>query len=267
MIKNSKNKQRIKVILLKYFKRDHIIIKILSIIKNSYSLFKDIKKVNLKYSIILIPKIVQSLYFIEKNKKKIFNNEKKLYFNKKYTFNYDDWFSTNIEIWQKFINKINSINYLEIGSFEGRSIVFISELENANSITAVDTWEGSDEYASKISFEKIFENFKKNIKTTNKDNINYFKTTSDIFFENNIKTFNLIYIDGHHEYSQVKKDFLNAFNCLKKNGYIICDDFNWFFYEDINKNPMKAILECYEKNRKNLSIEFLNHQAIFKKIN
>ena len=120
MIKNSKNKQRIKVILLKYFKRDHIIIKILSIIKNSYSLFKDIKKVNLKYSIILIPKIVQSLYFIEKNKKKIFNNEKKLYFNKKYTFNYDDWFSTNIEIWQKFINKINSINYLEIGSFEGR---------------------------------------------------------------------------------------------------------------------------------------------------
>jgi SAM-dependent methyltransferase len=267
MINNSKNNQIVKLVLLKFFKRDNKIIKILSIIKNSYSLFKDIKKINLKYSFILIPKIIKSLYFIEKNKNKIFNNDKKLYFDKKYKFDYDDWFSPNIEIWEKFVNKINNINYLEIGSFEGRSTVFVSELENLSSITAVDTWKGSNEYDSKTSFLKIFENFKKNIRTTNKTNINYFKTTSDAFFENNKNSFNLIYIDGHHEYSQVKKDFLNSFNCLKKNGYIICDDFKWFFYEDINKNPMKAILECYEINRKNLSIKFLNDQAIFKKIN
>ena len=80
-------------------------------------------------------------------------------------------------------------------------------------------------------------------------------------------TYNLIYIDGSHEYSQVKKDFVNSFNFLEKKGYIICDDFNWFFYEDINKNPMKAILECYDKYKKNLNIEFVNHQIIFKKIN
>ena len=255
-----------KLILLKLFERNNIFIKSLAIIKNSYSIVQNIRKVNLKYSIILIPKIIKSLYFIEKNRDKIVNNQEKLYFDKKYKFSFNDWFSPNIEIWKKFVNKINNINYLEIGSFEGRSTVFISQLKNTNSITAIDTWEGSDEHNG-ISFKKVFENFKGNINYTNKSNINFFRETSDNFFSKNKKTYNLIYIDGSHEYSQVNKDFSNSFNCLEKNGYLICDDFNWFFYKNINKNPMKAILECYKKYNKNLSIEFLNHQIIFKKIN
>ena len=76
----------------------------------------------------------------------------------------------------------------------------------------------------------------------------------------------MIYIDGSHEYSQVKKDFKNSFNCLERNGYIICDDFMWFFYKDLNQNPMKAILECYDKYKKKLNVEFVNHQIIFKKL-
>jgi hypothetical protein len=253
-----------KLILLKLFERNNIFIKSLAIIKNSYSIVQNIRKVNLKYSIILIPKIIKSLYFIEKNRDKIVNNQEKLYFDKKYKFSFNDWFSPNIEIWKKFVNKINNINYLEIGSFEGRSTVFISQLKNTNSITAIDTWEGSDEH-KEISFKKVFENFKDNINYTNKSNINFFKETSDNFFSKNKKTYNLIYIDGSHEYSQVKRDLINSFNCLEKNGYIICDDFNWFFYEDINKNPMKAILECYDKYKNYLNIEFINHQIIFKK--
>jgi hypothetical protein len=259
-------KERVKLILLKSLNRDNIFIKILSIIEKSYSLFKNIKKFNLKYSIILIPKIIQSLYFIEKNRKKIVYSKKNLYFNKKYKFSFNDWFSANIKIWEKFVKKINNINYLEIGSFEGRSTVFISELKNTNSITAIDTWEGSDEHTT-ISFVKVFENFKKNINTTNKSNIIFFRGKSDNFFKKNKNTYNLIYIDGSHEYCQVKRDFKNSFKFLEKNGYIICDDFNWFFYKDINKNPMKAILECYDKYKKNLSVEFLNHQIIFKKFN
>ena len=99
-----------------------------------------------------------------------------------------------------------------------------------------------------------------------KPNIKYFKTTSDIFFKKNKSTYNLIYIDGSHECSQVKRDFVNSFNCIEKNGYIVCDDFLWFFYQNVNKNPIKAILDCYSKYKKKLYIEFANHQIIFKKI-
>ena len=256
----------IKLILLKIFKKNNVFIKSLAVIKNSYYTFKLIRRFSFKYSIILIPKIIFSNFFIVKNRAEIMNNEKKLYFEAKYKFSYDDWFSNNITIWEKFVtNKINRINYLEVGSFEGRSTIFVGELKNANSITTIDTWEGSDEH-NNISFIKVFKNFKTNINILNKSNIKFFKTTSDNFFKNNKNVYNLIYIDGSHEYSQVKKDFKNSFNSLEKNGYIICDDFMWFFYKDLDQNPMKAILECYNKYRKKLSVEFVNHQIIFKKI-
>jgi len=266
MYDKNKKKKILKLLLLKFFKKNNIFIKVLSLIKNFYYIFKIIRKFSLKYSIILIPKIIFSYFFLEKNRAEIMNNEKKLYFEMKYKFSYDDWFSNNIMIWEKYvINKMHRINYLEIGSFEGRSFVFVGELKNTNSITAIDTWEGNDEH-NDIKFIKVFENFKKNINILNKSNIKFFKTTSDNFFKNNKNFYNLIYIDGSHEYTQVKKDFVNALNCIEKKGYIICDDFLWFFYQDLDKNPIKAILECYNEYKKELSVEFVNHQIIFKKI-
>jgi hypothetical protein len=49
-------------------------------------------------------------------------------------------------------------------------------------------------------------------------------TTSDIFFENNKETFDLIFIDGLHTEEQVYKDILNSLNVLNNNGYIVCHD-------------------------------------------
>jgi predicted O-methyltransferase YrrM len=258
-------KKNLKLILLKFFRRESVFIKILSIIYNSYRTFKIIKKFSLKNSIILVPKIIFSYFFLEMRRQERINNKKKLYWKKKYNFNYTDWFSHNNMTWEKFIiNKIHSIKYLEIGSFEGRSTLFIGELKNTNSITAVDTWEGSEEH-NNISFKKVFQNFKKNIVILNKSNVKFYKTTSDNFFRNNHNVYNLIYIDGNHEYSQIKKDFVNSLNCLKKNGYIICDDFLWFSNQYTNKNPINAILEIYNEYKEKLSIEFIAYQIIFKK--
>ena len=50
------------------------------------------------------------------------------------------------------------------------------------------------------------------------------KKTSDDFFNNNQKTFDLIFIDGLHEYDQVKKDILNSLKFLNKNGIILVHD-------------------------------------------
>lgn len=250
----------IKTILLKIFREESVFIKILKTVRL-------IKKISLKYSIILFPKIIYSHYLLNNNREKNLKNEKKLYYDNKYRFYYADWFSNNIPCWEKIVNKINKIKYLEIGSFEGRSTVFVKELDNLESLTAIDPFEGSDEHKN-IDFKKVYENFKYNLnlgvgKTVN---IKFFKTTSDDFFYNNKSYYNLIYIDGSHHYEQVKKDFINSFNFLEKNGYIICDDFLWFYYEKIELNPMKAILECNELYKSKLSIEYVNNQIIFKKL-
>lgn len=258
-------KKIIRIILLKIFRRENIFIKFLSIVKNSFSTIRLIKKISFKYSIILIPKIIYGHYFRNKNIEKSTKNERELYFDNKYRFNYDDWFSGNIIYWEKIVNKISKIKYLEIGSFEGRSTVFIKELGNLESLMAIDTFEGSDEHKN-IDFKKVYENFKYNLNLGGNENINFLKTNSDAFFNNNKNYYNLIYIDGSHHYEQVKKDFINSFNFLENNEYIICDDFMWVYYDKIELNPMKAILECYELYKDKLFIEFVNYQIIFKKL-
>ena len=45
-----------------------------------------------------------------------------------------------------------------------------------------------------------------------------------IFFSNNKKKFDLIFIDGLHEYQQVRKDILNSIKCLKEGGFILVHD-------------------------------------------
>ena len=67
------------------------------------------------------------------------------------------------------------------------------------------------------------------------------KISSDVFFEKNNKFFDLIYVDGDHQTDQVKKDINNAWRNLNDGGYLILDDYTWWWYNDLNKNPASAI--------------------------
>ena len=50
------------------------------------------------------------------------------------------------------------------------------------------------------------------------------RKTSDDFFLSNNKTFDLVFIDGLHTYTQVKKDILNSIKFLNHNGMILVHD-------------------------------------------
>ena len=50
------------------------------------------------------------------------------------------------------------------------------------------------------------------------------RMTSDEFFKNNQETFDLIFIDGLHQYEQVKRDVYNSLKFLNKNGVILLHD-------------------------------------------
>ena len=51
-----------------------------------------------------------------------------------------------------------------------------------------------------------------------------YKGKSDDFFKQNIKKFDLIFIDGLHEYDQVRKDILNSLKFLNDDGFILVHD-------------------------------------------
>ena len=249
-----------KKIIIFTFGRQSKIFKYLSVLNNNYKKLKKILPLIRSNKLKFILKIIKGQIYVAFQAN--IDNEK-MYFKNKYQFNYDDWFSKNMNIWKNYLATLKEIKYLEIGSFEGRSAVFVGELNNVKEITCVDTFEGSDEHDN-INFDIVYKNCSENLNRLNKS-YNLIKDTSHNFFQNNNKKFNVIYIDGSHLYEDVKKDFINSMKCLDDGGILICDDFLWFFYKKIEKNPIGAILECYENYKKDLEIRFINHQIIFKK--
>lgn len=53
-----------------------------------------------------------------------------------------------------------------------------------------------------------------------------YKLTSDDFFAQNAETFDIIFIDGLHEFKQVERDINNSLNFLNERGFIVCHDMN-----------------------------------------
>ena len=70
-------------------------------------------------------------------------------------------------------------------------------------------------------FSKVKIKNKTGVDPTNGGNI---RKTSDEFFKENEKKFDIIFIDGLHTYNQVKKDILNSINCLKDEGIVLVHD-------------------------------------------
>ena len=179
--------------------------------------------------------------------------------NKKIT---NDYFSAHAYNFYYYLSKLKSnFNYLEIGSYEGNSAIFIANKFIDSKISCVDNWTSTEEYIDHISFQDIEENFNFNIKDYT--NIKKIKKSSDDFFKHNKEMFDVIYIDGHHLGSQVFKDCTNAWQKLNNNGYLICDDYIWKFYPDFMENPCYAINKFLENIKGFFNVEKVSNSQIF----
>ncbi len=197
----------------------------------------------------------------------------KKHYSKEYDFNFMDAFSSNINMWLKFIkiSKISNknINYLEIGCFEGMSGVFILENLPKSKCFFVDPFLVYEELKdfqglNEEKYNTIFSNFMKNIKDF-KGRSKVFRETSDSFFKDNEVNFDLIYVDGSHYGEDVYRDANNSFLCLNNGGHIIFDDFFWYHYKPISDNPIGGVFQFLVENRKNIKIKYLGNQLIIQK--
>jgi len=192
-----------------------------------------------------------------KFQKKIHRNLHQNYLKNKQTTT--DYFSINTYYWNKIISKnFKEFSYLEIGSWEGNSALYILKNYKTNNVLCVDLWEKNNE------INKNFENFKLNIEDF-KNRLTFFREKSDSFFINNKEKFDVIYIDGSHESIQVYKDMNNAWNFLNVDGIIICDDYFYGnIYAESNNVPADGINK-FIKEKNNLKIICVNNSQIFLK--
>ncbi len=66
------------------------------------------------------------------------------------------------------------------------------------------------------------------------------RMTSDAFFAGNKERFDVIFIDGLHEYEQVRRDALNALDCLSDGGYVAFHDFLPQTWKDHHVPPVQS---------------------------
>ena len=165
-----------------------------------------------------------------------------------------------------FKNSKNVKNILEIGSYEGRSAIFFLKNFSDSNITCVDTWAGSDEHCS-ANFELIQKNFDLNTSFYQSNNILMKRImTSNEFFKKNYEYYDLIYVDGDHSSNQVKIDLINSWNVLKNGGFLVLDDYMWWYYKDLKKNPSTPIIDFIKSNISNISKLIVWHQVIIQKV-
>ena len=230
---------------------------------NFYYRLKYLINKNSNYRVILSFLLDRIKHPLKKSKKKYFRNLHIEYLKKKNITT--DFFSINAYYWKKFLRTLpENFKYLEIGSLEGNSALFIINNFKVKKVVCVDIWEDEN---FKEEQHKNFNNYKKNINEFS-NIVETFKGTSDAFFLKQKDKYDVIYIDGSHETDQVYKDIKNSWNILNVNGILICDD---YFYGNIYKNPdnvpsiaiNKFVNELLENN--SVGILCVNNSQIFLK--
>jgi predicted O-methyltransferase YrrM len=206
-------------------------------------------------------KIFSSKFFVRSNPVSLFQRRK---LQLKYNFKYPDWFGNNINIWKKHLKNLKNFKYLEIGTFEGRSALFVKEFKNCKNIICVDPYINLKNNPHNFSMQDVYNSVRTIFAKIQSKKIKLLKKKSNLFFLKNKLKFDVIYIDGDHGYKQVKKDFNNSMKFLEKDGILIFDDFYWFV-KNKKKSPCDSILECFEIYKNELKIIFIDHQIIFKR--
>lgn len=194
-----------------------------------------------------------------KNQIKSFKKKNQYYLSNKKISN--DYFSMNAFNFHKYLKKYKkNFSYLEIGSYEGNSAMFLARNFESSIVYCVDNWNSTEEYGGQ-DFSLVEKNFDFNIK--NLKNIIKIKKNSDTFFLENKIFFDVIYIDGYHKDYQVLKDCRNAWKFLNPGGLLICDDYIWNFYKNINENPCYSINQFLNEIRKEKKILEVSKSQIF----
>ena len=190
-----------------------------------------------------------------------------------------DWFQWAPEVWKQLIPHLpERKRFLEIGSFEGRSSVWIIEhmIEDGGKLYCVDTWEGGAEHVNG-EMEGAEDRFHHNISVARKNFPNRavisFKSTSVdslaallTLDKSNFEPFDFIYIDGSHLAKDVLTDACMAWPLLKKDGFMVFDDYLWkplgFTTVQRPKIAIDTFINLFEDE---LAIAFTGYQLIIRK--
>jgi predicted O-methyltransferase YrrM len=164
-----------------------------------------------------------------------------------------NWFAQAEQLWPQLVSHLSGEaglrTFLEIGSFEGRSSVWIMEnmMSDGEHLICIDTWEGGEEHSTE-DMSPAEDNFRYNMQVA-KDQFpgRNFQVIKDFSYGalaslvGSPFDFDFIYIDGSHVAKDVLTDACMAWPLLKPQGMMVFDDYMWGNPRDILHRPKPAV--------------------------
>ena len=177
-----------------------------------------------------------------------------------------DWFSHAQPLFTQYLQSYidQPVHFLEIGSFEGRSAIWMLEniLTHSNaSLTCIDPWQFND-----TQLQSVFKNFQHNVSVFD-DKVTYHQgRLIDRVSYLPSHYYDFIYIDGNHYGKDILLDAVLSFDLLKPNSIMAFDDYKFTMEEHVDQClPQKAIDAFLSVYNEYITIIYKQYQVWIKK--
>ena len=191
-----------------------------------------------------------------------------------------DWFTHNTtnftDCTDRLRNEFGEVSsILEIGCYEGRGTCWMLEnmLSDTGTIICIDPFMGVDNgQADPTVRDSVLESrFNHNVNLSKKSTqtVSVIPTVSYTSLATLISSgaqFDFIYVDGSHSADEVLADAVMAFGLLKKNGYMIFDDYLWKAAPDSLDRPKMSIDAFVNMFQKHIEVKLINYQYVIQKV-
>ncbi len=176
-------------------------------------------------------------------------------------------FSKDLVTWRedRWLSMLSSIKnqadlkYLEIGSFEGRSVIWMMKnifTHSTSSAEIIDSF-----------YDKNEAILRRNLKVANlTEKVHIHEGSSHLKLRNlPLQQFNLIYVDGCHCCRHLFSDLALAWDLLKPKSFMILDDYGYKDHSPDEPSPKSVIdffIECFKKE---LTVVYKGYEVIIEK--
>ena len=188
-----------------------------------------------------------------------------------------NWFHWAPEIWAHLttlLPKETERKFIEVGSFEGRSAVWMMEhmMQEGDILTCIDTWGGAEDHSADM-LEGIEERFDHNILVAQhrfpKRSVRKWKLSSYMSLAEEAQygagQYGFAYIDGSHVARDVLTDACLMWPLLKPGGLLVFDDYLWGDPRDVLHRPKIAVDAFTTIFAEEAEIVHVGYQLVLKK--
>lgn len=179
---------------------------------------------------------------------------------------HSDWFGNHIPVWSEALASYRGkpdLAYLEIGVFEGRSLVWMLErilTHPTSRVLAIDP------FVQKRGKE-VERTFRENVKKTGaSERVTLIVGFSQMELRKLAPaSFDIIYIDGSHRAADVLEDAVLSWRLLRPGGTIVFDDYLWRRESPLEDRPEKAVYEFWWFFRDEIEVVHSGYQVFLRK--